>query len=160
MLAKYMDKVLSIFEHIIVVVLMMTMLVAVCYATYLMIDGMFFRILSVNLPEMIKNDPDLLQKSLYRMFGNMLTILLGMELIHTIKIYFKENIVKIELIMVISIIAMARHLIQLDYHDVDPMLLVGMAALMAVFIGGYLLMLKGQYVLTKNEAPDDSSISS
>lgn len=155
MLKNYMDKILSIFEHVIVVVLMTAMLFAVCYATYIMIEGMFFRISTVDLRELVRNDPDVLQTSLYRMFGNMLTILLGMELIHTIKIYFKENIVKIELIMVISIIAMARHLIQLDYHHTEPMLLIGMAGLMAVFIGGYLLMLKGQYAIKNNDSTND-----
>ena len=154
MFPEFLSKIVKLFEHALVVVLVVVMLLTVSYATYILIDGMITRLVTVDFRAVIRDDPDLLQVSLYRMFGNVLTILLGMELIHTVKIYFEENIVKIELIMVISIIALARHLIQLDYHDAEPLLLVGMAALMLVFIGGYLMMLRGQFMLDKSSVEE------
>jgi|GEM_PF-4724727 len=140
MIAKKLTAVLTIIEHIIVMILMAILLITICYATYLMVMGVYNRLMVDNLNAEFMQNPDALQMGLYRTFGSMLTILLGLELIHTIKIYFAKNLVKIESILVISVIAIARHLIQLDFHHTDPMLLMAVALTLFVLLSAYLVL--------------------
>ncbi len=144
MIVDQIDKFLKYIERAIIVILMSAMLIIVCYATYLLLELVYVKIFIENVADSIQKTEGTkgIQEGLYRMFGSVLTILLGMEIIHTIRIYFAENIVKIELILVISIIAIARHVVQMDYHHVDPLMLIGIASMLAVLLSGYLFMIK------------------
>lgn len=141
---KLFNDAVHLFERLILSILIIVMIFGVSYATYLAIETIFSSIQSGILTGGQSNERhgSFVQQGLYRMYGSFLTILLGLELINTVKVYFKESIVKLESIFVISILAISRHLIQLHMETIDPLLLVGLSLTMAVLIGGYVLLKK------------------
>ena len=53
---------------------------------------------------------------LQRGFGGVLVVLLGLELLDTLKAYFSEHHIRVEVIIVVAMIAVGRHIIQLDFE--------------------------------------------
>jgi len=67
-------------------------------------------------------------------------ILIGLELIETIKMYLVEEMVHVEVILLVAIIAVARKVIILDVKSAAPLTLIGIAAIiLALSIGYYWL---------------------
>jgi len=62
-------------------------------------------------------------------FGLFLLVLIGVELLETIKAYLKENVVHFEVVLTVAMIAIARKVITLDVKDLPAMTLVGIAAI-------------------------------
>jgi uncharacterized membrane protein (DUF373 family) len=62
-------------------------------------------------------------------FGLFLLVLIGVELLETIKAYLKENVVHFEVVMTVAMIAIARKVITLDVKELPAMTLVGIAAI-------------------------------
>ncbi len=75
-----------------------------------------------------------------RAFGGVLIVVLGLELMETLKVYFKEHKVRVEVILVVSLIAVGRHIIQVDYAHMTGMQLVGLGALIVSLAAGYFLI--------------------
>lgn len=81
-----------------------------------------------------------LQEGLQNVFGAVLLVLLGLELIDTLKVYFVDHEVRTEVILVVAMIAVGRHIIQIDYHDTSGLELLGMAAVViALAVSFYLV---------------------
>ena len=77
---------------------------------------------------------------LLEIFGFFLTVLIGFELFETVKLYLKENVFHGEVILLVSLIAVARKVIVIDYSKEDPLTLFAIAALIvAISIGYYLI---------------------
>jgi uncharacterized membrane protein (DUF373 family) len=80
----------------------------------------------------------LLQVSgLLDIFGLFLLVLLGIELLETLKAYLRENVVHVEVVMIVAIIAIARKVIILDIKELDGLTLIGLAALLSALAFGY-----------------------
>jgi uncharacterized membrane protein (DUF373 family) len=62
-------------------------------------------------------------------FGLFLLVLIGVELLETIKAYLKENVVHFEVVLTVAMIAIARKVITLDVKELPSMSLVGIAAI-------------------------------
>lgn len=62
-------------------------------------------------------------------FGLFLLVLIGVELLETIKAYLKEQVVHIEVVMTVAMIAIARKVIILDVKELPSMTLVGIASI-------------------------------
>jgi uncharacterized membrane protein (DUF373 family) len=62
-------------------------------------------------------------------FGLFLLVLIGVELLETIKAYIKENVVHIDVVLTVAMIAIARKVIILDVKELSPMTLLGIAAI-------------------------------
>lgn len=77
---------------------------------------------------------------LLRIFGFFLLILIGLELVSSIKNYLADHTVHVEVVMVVALIAVSRKIIVIDYDKTAPMTLVGMAALIIALTGGYFLL--------------------
>lgn len=70
-------------------------------------------------------------------FGLFLLVLLGIELLETMKAYLRENVVHVEVVMIVAIIAIARKVIILDIKELQGTILLGLAALLAALAFGY-----------------------
>jgi len=73
-------------------------------------------------------------------FGGVLVVVLGLELIETLKVYFHEHQVRVEVIMIVGLIAVGRHIIQIDYAHVNALELFGLGALIVSLALGYFLV--------------------
>ena len=74
------------------------------------------------------------------LFGIFLLVLIGIELFETMEIYIKENVVHIEVVLTVALIALARKVIILDVKKLSSTTILGIAALiLALSIGYYLI---------------------
>jgi len=85
-----------------------------------------------------------LQEALQNVFGGVLLVLLGLELIDTLKIYFIDHQVRTEVILVVAMIAVGRHIIQIDFHSTGGLELIGMAAVTVALAVSYYLVKKAR----------------
>lgn len=75
-------------------------------------------------------------------FGIFLLVLIGIELFETLEIYIKENVIHIEVVLTVALIAVARKVIILDMKKVESTTLLAVAALILALSLGYYLVRK------------------
>ena len=85
-----------------------------------------------------------MQQAALRGFSGVLLTLLGLELLDTVKVYFRDHQVRVEVILLVSLIAMGRHVLEIDLHHAEPVLLVGVAGLILVLAASYYLVKRAQ----------------
>ena len=141
----------SKFEKVIIFLLVVASMLAVAYAAIAFVALLVATIFDQSLLDSFLNRPldqeigvpiARLQAGLYHIFGGFLLILLGLELMNTVRTYATESHVKIESIVAISIIATARHLITLDYHHSNPLTIFAAGFVVISLIVGYYLLKK------------------
>lgn len=79
-------------------------------------------------------------KELLRIFGFFLMILIGIELLESIKTYFTAQHLHIEVVFTVAMIAVARKVITIEMTKVSPFVLVGIASLIIALSAGYYLV--------------------
>lgn len=80
-----------------------------------------------------------LQRTSQAAFGGVLLVLLSLELLESLRTYFTEHRVRLELILVAATIAVGRHIILIDLEHADGLQLIGVGALvLALTTGCYL----------------------
>jgi len=85
-----------------------------------------------------------IQEAALRGFSGVLLTLLGLELLDTVKVYFRDHQVRVEVILLVSLIAMGRHVLELDLHHTEPSLLIGIASLIVVLAASYYLVRRAE----------------
>jgi uncharacterized membrane protein (DUF373 family) len=73
-------------------------------------------------------------------FGGALLVLLGLELLETVRTYFAEHRIRLEVIMVVAMIAVSRHIITIDFEHADGLWLIGVSALVIALGAAYYLV--------------------
>ena len=132
-----MFNVLNFFERGVILLLIFLMTFVVVIGT---ID------LFVNLgQEMMAPPVGLLGvEKLLGIFGFFFTILIGLELLATIKTYFAREQIHVEIVFLVAMIAIARKVILLELGKLDPLILVGIASIIIALTVGYFLVKKAQ----------------
>ena len=132
---EFVKKSVKKVEHIIVVALLGMMVLVVFLST---IE------LAVILVEQLLSPPLLLLEihELLKIFGFFLLILIGLELVETLKVYISEEIVHVEFVFLVAIIAVTRKVIILDIKNLDPLTLIGLASIILALSGGFYLLKK------------------
>ncbi|RRQ20792.1 phosphate-starvation-inducible PsiE family protein [Thiohalobacter thiocyanaticus] len=74
---------------------------------------------------------------LLELFGLFLLVLIGIELLETMKKYYNEGRVDLDVIISVSLIAIGRKIITMDPKEYDPLTLIGVAAIIFALIAGY-----------------------
>lgn len=77
---------------------------------------------------------------LFRIFGFFFIILIGFELIETVEMYFKDNIIHAEVVLLVSVIAVSRKVILLDLDKYNPLAIIGLGAIIIAIGGCYYLI--------------------
>ena len=62
-------------------------------------------------------------------FGLFLLVLIGIELLETLKAYVRERVIRAEVVILVAVIALARKIVTLDVKDVSSASLAGIAAI-------------------------------
>jgi uncharacterized membrane protein (DUF373 family) len=119
-----MQTFLKKFEHVIVLSLI-TMMVIVVVLTTAELGWIIIR--DIITPPIIMLEID----ELLEIFGFFLLVLIGIELLETIKAYLMTNVVHVEIVLEVALIAIARKVIILDISRYESMTLVGVAALIS-----------------------------
>jgi uncharacterized membrane protein (DUF373 family) len=79
---------------------------------------------------------------LFEIFGFFLMLLIGVELLETIKAYLSENVVHSEIVLEVALIAISRKVITLDVKKYEPLALMGIAALIVTIALAYFFIKK------------------
>ena len=137
-----MKAFLKKFEHIIVVSLITMMVIVVVLAT---IELGWVIIRDIITPPIILLEID----ELLEIFGFFLLVLIGIELLETIKAYLLTNVIHVEIVLEVALIAIARKVIILDLNKYESLTLVGIAALIAAVALAYLVIKR--HIMPSNE---------
>jgi uncharacterized membrane protein (DUF373 family) len=87
------------------------------------------------------------EKDLLRVLSLFLSVLIALELIETVEVYFRKNAIHVEIVVLVAIIALARKVIILDLSAYGPMVL---------FALGFLVLALGvTYFLVRKASPAD-----
>jgi uncharacterized membrane protein (DUF373 family) len=77
---------------------------------------------------------------LLEVFGQFLLVLIGIELLHSTKVYSERREIHLEAVLIVALIAVARKIVVLDPKDVPEGALLGIAAIAAALTLGYYLV--------------------
>ncbi len=77
---------------------------------------------------------------LFRIFGFFFIILIGFELIETVEMYFKDNIIHAEVVLLVAVIAVSRKVILLDLEKYEPLAIIGLGIIIIALGGCYSLI--------------------
>jgi uncharacterized membrane protein (DUF373 family) len=78
-----------------------------------------------------------LQQAVQALFAGVLLVVLGLELLDTLRNYFIEHRFRMEFLISVALIAVARHIIQLDYEHTSPWLVMAVALLIFSLAASY-----------------------
>lgn len=122
-------------ERVVVVILLVMMALVVCLAT---IELGWFIVKDVMTPPMFLLDID----ELLEIFGMFLLVLIGIELLETVKMYLTQQTVHVEVVFMVAMIAIARKVIVLDLKDLPSLSLIGIGVIIVSLAVGYHLLAK------------------
>lgn len=129
-----MEKIARYFEKIIIYVLILMMMAIIVLST------IAFAIVLVG--DMLRSPNFLPQiNDLLEIFGFFLLILIGVELLETIRSYLSEHLVHVEVVIEVALIAIARKVIILDLKETSANSLLGIAAIITALAVAYYLVL-------------------
>jgi len=104
--------------HILIVMMMLVLLLATVELGWIIVRDI------VTPPVILLEIGELLE-----IFGFFLLVLIGVELLETIKAYLVEQVIHVEIVLEVALIAIARKVIILDLEKYSELTLVGIAAL-------------------------------
>ena len=138
---KMLEK-LKYFERGIIYVLIVLMVLVVGLSTVR---------LGWKIVEEMVNPPFLLLNidQLFVVFGFFLMILIGMELLESLRAYITEDQIHVEVVFTIALIAVARKIITLDMTKLPALTLLGFASVLLSLAVGYFLI-KRAHTKTQN----------
>ena len=108
-----------IFERAIVYTLLVLMMLTITFAT--------FELSSILLKDLLKPPRLFLNRWNVQCFRIFFLILIGLELLETIKTYFSEQQIHVEIVFLVAMIAVARKVIILELKSLSPVTLLGIA---------------------------------
>ena len=130
-----MLKSIEKFERVINVALLAMLAIVVLLAT---IDLGWIIVKDILTPPMLLLEVD----ELLELFGAFLLVMIGVELLDTVKIYITKKTIHVEVVLLVGIIAIARKVVILEPKTRDALTLIGIAAIIfALTIGFYFVKL-------------------
>lgn len=140
---------LKSFERFIIMVLLCMMVLVVLFSTvelgWILVEQM------ANPPRYIALDFE----ELSHIFGFFLAILIGIELLETIKMYIEEDRVNVEIMFLVAMIAVTRKVVILDINEITPLGAMSIASIiLALSIGYYTLKRSGSSDCQEQEKKD------
>jgi uncharacterized membrane protein (DUF373 family) len=127
------------FERIVYAALMLLLMIVMCFS---IMELCWLLVINLtNPPPMLLENHELTD-----LLGVFLLILIGVELLDTIKAYFKENAIHFEIVILLAIVAISRKVILLDPSSAPKPEFIGMEL---IGIGVVILGLAGAYFLIK-----------
>jgi len=131
------------YKKIIIIILMLMLgivvLISIAYVVWSLIDKVFLNF----------NELDF-QRSIIDLFGLFFLVLVGVELLETLKMYTKEHVVHVEVVLLVALIVAARKIILIDYTTTPSDIFFGIAAIIIAIGITYYLIKKSSYY-TKTE---------
>ncbi len=127
------SEIIAKFERIVVSILMVMMALVVVLAV---IELAWLLIKDIITPPILILEVD----ELLDIFGAFLLVLIGLELLDTIQHYYADRIIRVEVVVVVAIIAVARKAIIIDYTELTSFTLLDVGLVILAFSIGYFIL--------------------
>lgn len=85
--------------------------------------------------------------NLMDLFGVFLLVLIGIELLDTIKVYLRQNVVHVEVVILVAIIAIARKVVVLKIEELESMMIIGIGVLVVSLSVAYYLIKRAGLIM-------------
>ena len=131
-MVKIIGSMLKYFERLIVSGLILMMMVVILLSTIEL--GRILVMDIITPPSYLLNINELLD-----VFGFFMLILIGVELLETIRAYLNEHEVHVEIVLEVALIAVARKVVIIDVKEYSPDTLLAIAAIVVSLAGAYFL---------------------
>ena len=128
-----MDRYLKWFERMVVLALIVMMSLVILLST---VELGWIIILDMITPPIIL--PQI--SELLEIFGFFLLILIGIELLETLRAYLVEQVVHVEVVLEVALIAIARKVIILEPKEMASLTVFAIAGLILALATGFLLV--------------------
>ena len=137
-MVEKMEKILKIFEKYIVLFLLLLMMLTVVATAIELTSVLYTQLMkppyfALDVAEAIE------------VFGFFLMVLIGLELLESIKIYMEKQRVHAEVVFLVAIIAVSRKVIILDYSETAPETLWGISSIILALGIGYFLVRRARH---------------
>jgi uncharacterized membrane protein (DUF373 family) len=126
-------RVIGLFEKVIVLALLLLMAFTVMVSTV--------ELAAIVATELVR--PPFMRIELNRLievFGFFFMVLIGLELLETIRAYIEQDKVHAEIVLMVAIVAISRKVVILDYEKSTPQMMLSMAALILALAIGYFMV--------------------
>ena len=130
-----MIKYISALRRLIILILVLSITAVLLYSTAHVVYSTFINLINIPFVEFSSD-------SIVSIFGSLLIILIGVELLETVKIFLKDDVVHVEIVILVAIIAIARKVITWDYSKYSFEQLIGLAVMLLALSAGYYLIKK------------------
>lgn len=122
------------------------------YTSYALLGLMAIIVMSATVEVAYVVTTDLLEppgfflgvQDLFDVFGLFLMVLIGLELMTSVRMFIKEHEINAEIMLLIAITAVTRKVVIMDSKAIDAMLLFGIGFLIVALTGGYFLLRKSR----------------
>lgn len=92
------------------------------------------------------------------LFGFFMLVLIGLELLETIRAYLNENVIHVEIVLEVALIAVARKVVIIDVKDYEPASLFAIAAIViALAVAYYLEKVSRKKHIPDRQIPDEKN---
>jgi uncharacterized membrane protein (DUF373 family) len=145
--SQRMKKISSFIEKAIINVLILLMTFILVLATF---ELGYNIVISLLESDYLLIDLDVMMD----LFGAFLLVLIGIELLDTIKIYLRDNQVHVEVVVLVAIIALARKIVILKVESLEGINIIGIGILITSLSIAYYLIKKAG--LMKAKLKDDT----
>ncbi len=132
---KWLDNAVKTIERYIIKTLIALMSILLILAT---IQLAYLVVVSIIQSDVFILDVDVLMD----LFGVFLLVLIGIELLDTIKVYFKKHEIHVEVVMLVALIAVARKIVLMDLSYYSGLEILGIAAIVISLSLGYYFIKK------------------
>lgn len=127
-----LSLVIKKFERFVIVLIVVMMMAVVALST---LELGWIIAKDIITPPILLLDVD----ELLEIFGFVLLIIIGVELLETIKAYLRDNVIHVEIVLEVALIAIARKVIVLDLSKYDGVSVLAIAALIIALAGASFL---------------------
>ena len=128
-LLRALDKFEDVVHHTLLIMLACVVLLAT-------FELGWFIIRDVLTPPMFLLEID----EMLELFGQFMLVLVGLELMHSVKIYIEDREFHLESVLAMALIAIARKIITLDAKGLPEGAMLGIAAVVIALVVGYYLL--------------------
>jgi len=143
-----MKKITRLIEKSIIHILIGMMSLILILAT---IELGYYLVRNIIFSEYLLVDLD----DLMDLFGVFVLVLIGIELLDTIKVYLKENQVHVEVIVLVAIIALARKIVVLKIEEMSGEVIIGIGILIVALAVAYYLIKRAGLMICNFETDDE-----
>ena len=127
-------KHINSFQRLIVWVVIMMMVLVILSAT---VEIGWIILYDLITPPVFLLDVD----RILDIFGLFFIVIIGIELLETIKMVLEESIMNVDVIILVGLTAVVRKILIIDIKETDPMFLVGMGVLIVTLAATYYLVI-------------------